>query len=200
MSYVPDPQFPRLCVFGDSIVWGSTDTEAGGWVERLKTKFLREGQEDFVSVYNCGISGETTADVAQRVTGEVAARSPAALVLAIGINDSPHSGQEGTPIKEFSDTYRGLLTLTNSFDVQVGIVGITNVIDGREPEYSNNAILRYANVIEDLARDFDLPYLNPFGWLDETHLHEDGVHPNAEGHALLSERILPLVELLIESV
>ena len=45
-----------ICVFGDSITWGASDYEKGGWVERLKT-YLMKNKND-VDVYNLGVSGE----------------------------------------------------------------------------------------------------------------------------------------------
>lgn len=44
-----------ICIFGDSITWGTSDSEKGGWVERLKVYF---GEKYDIDVYNLGVFPE----------------------------------------------------------------------------------------------------------------------------------------------
>jgi len=56
--------WPTLCVFGDSIVVGSDDREAGGWVARLKLDLNARGK---IGVYNLGVDGDRTEQLLRRL-------------------------------------------------------------------------------------------------------------------------------------
>lgn len=60
-----------ICIFGDSITWGASDSEKGGWVERLKIYF---GEKYDINVYNLGISGDATEDLLVRIEKELRSR------------------------------------------------------------------------------------------------------------------------------
>jgi lysophospholipase L1-like esterase len=68
--------WPTLCIFGDSIVVGSDDTEGGGWVARMRLDFNRRGK---VAVYNLGVDGDRTEQLLRRIAGEAAARNAGAI-------------------------------------------------------------------------------------------------------------------------
>lgn len=55
----------RVSIWGDSITWGETDPDSGGWVARLR-KFFDADEEHEISVYNLGVHGDTTADLIKR--------------------------------------------------------------------------------------------------------------------------------------
>ena len=78
----------RICIWGDSIVYGGGDVEEGGWVNRLALYLRREDRDH--RVYNLGISGEITTETLVRFEVEAAARDLEQVVFAIGINDTQH--------------------------------------------------------------------------------------------------------------
>ncbi|MBU6500990.1 MAG: hypothetical protein KGJ89_02590 [Patescibacteria group bacterium] len=88
----------NICIFGDSITWGASDTEKGGWVERLKTYF---GNKYEAIIYNLGIPGDTTIDLLKRVESECKSRKPDLIIFSIGINDLWRDDR--TPIKKFAE-------------------------------------------------------------------------------------------------
>ena len=72
-----------ICVFGDSIAWGASDSEKGGWVERLK---IYMGEHRSGNVYNLGVSGDTTNDLLERFEQEAKARESDVIIFAVGTN------------------------------------------------------------------------------------------------------------------
>jgi len=96
-----------ICVFGASEVYGYCDEE-GGWVQRLR-KFLEKritvDQEVYYEVYNCGVSGDTTADLLKRFEVECYARyyeavkiykKPFIVFFSIGMNDTQFLHNKGS--------------------------------------------------------------------------------------------------------
>src|SRR5437588_10656403 len=79
----------RICFLGDSFVSGAYDTECLGWAGRISAAARARGHD--VSLYNLGIRGETSVQLAVRWRGEAAIRqSPlqeGRLVFEFGMND-----------------------------------------------------------------------------------------------------------------
>ena len=51
-------------IFGDSIAWGAYD-EMGGWANRLK-QYFSEDKENYIEVYNLGVSGDNSEKLLKR--------------------------------------------------------------------------------------------------------------------------------------
>lgn len=190
----------RVCIFGDSITWGSWDPSGGGWVGRLReagcnrTDLSDPDYGYYTAVYNCGISGDKLADVLARFDVEATAREPRVIVLAIGINDVPHSGYLGTSLDDFSRGYVELIAKAKAHAKDVVVVTPTNVDESRsEHDYRNADISTLVEIVEKCARDAGLPVVNVFGMLTPEDLHPDGLHPGADGHEKLFRAIEPVV-------
>ncbi|MGK7884284.1 MAG: GDSL-type esterase/lipase family protein, partial [Crocosphaera sp.] len=82
----------RIVALGDSLVYGYGDTVGGGWVERLRRQWM--GQENGHVLYNLGVRGDRTHQVAERLEGEYRYRGelrnrvPDLIMLSVGVNDS----------------------------------------------------------------------------------------------------------------
>jgi lysophospholipase L1-like esterase len=86
---------PQLFLFGDSITWGAWDSVGGGWAQRLRKvvdSYQVTNPSFWCPVYNLGISGDTSAGVANRLIQETLLRrdqdEETIFLIAIGINDS----------------------------------------------------------------------------------------------------------------
>jgi acyl-CoA thioesterase-1 len=91
----------KIGVWGDSIAWGSADDEQGGWVSRLR-QYVDNEHESGPTVYNLSVRGDKVKDVLKRFNREYKAIRPETVILAIGINDSPHRYYtKGTPLDVF---------------------------------------------------------------------------------------------------
>jgi len=91
------PQQLKLVALGDSLVYGFGDPEGGGWVERLRRRWMSPDSPGHV-LYNLGIRGDGVRQVAQRLEqefrhrGEIRNSVPDAIILSVGINDSARLG------------------------------------------------------------------------------------------------------------
>jgi acyl-CoA thioesterase-1 len=80
----------RICFFGDSFVSGAFDPECLGWAGRIAARARIRGHD--VSLYNLGIRGETSLQLAKRWRAEAERRQAPAqegrLVFEFGVNDA----------------------------------------------------------------------------------------------------------------
>ena len=192
---------PNVCVFGDSIAWGSWDPVGGGWAGRLReagctrqTDHCNPRTGDYTAVLNCSVNGNKIADLLARFDGEASARDAAAIVLAIGLNDVPHDGYSGTTPEAFELAYGDLIARAKNYANDIVAVTPINVDESRsEHDYRNTDIAILVEVIARCAADADLPVVNVFGLMTPDDLHPDGLHPGAQGHEKLFRAIGPVL-------
>jgi acyl-CoA thioesterase I len=187
----------RLCIFGDSIVWGAFDSMGLGWVGRLREESLRRMNPDtgeYVAVYNCGVGGDKLSDVLSRFGRETEARRPVAIAVAIGINDVKHDDYPGTAVDEFKERYGNLLERAQNCAKDVIAITPTNVDEDRpEHGYRNQDIAALAAVVNECAAAQKVTAVNVFGSMTPADLTPDGIHPGRAGHQKLFEIISPAV-------
>jgi len=166
----------EILIFGDSIAYGAWDRE-GGWVQRLR-KFLDErnlADPNFrCLVYNLGISGNTSADLLERVEFETEQRLKAGeetiIIYAIGINDSQfvHSkGEHNVPLDEFRENIQKLIELARKYSSKIAFLGLTPVDEvkttplPRNPDksYKNEYIERYNKVIRKVCEENEIYFI-----------------------------------------
>lgn len=179
----------RICVFGNSITWGAYDREIGGWVERLKVYFYNKDLE--TDVYNYGISADKVKDILFRFDFQAALKKPDVIILAIGINDSARSSHpEGTPLEEFRRQYNELLGKAEKITKNILIVGPTNVDESiKDYDYKNEEIKKYDQTTREIAKERNLTFIDCFGILTKEDLSIDGLHPDANGHRKIFEKV-----------
>jgi len=182
-----------ICVFGDSITWGAWDLEMGGWVNRLRIHFDNSDEE--TEIYNCGVDGDYVADVLKRFDPEAEARKPDVILLAIGINDSPHnSNPNGTDLNEFEKQYRQLLQKAKKFTEKLILIGLTNVEDEKTSGYQNESVEKYNYVVKKIALNQNLPFVDVFGSISNDEL-ADGLHPNSKGHQKIFKKVKEILKI-----
>jgi lysophospholipase L1-like esterase len=178
--------WPTLCVFGDSIVVGSDDREAGGWVARLRLDLNARGK---ISVYNLGVDGDRSEQLLRRLAGEAAARNASVIVISIGANDLGWHDTEGTESALFRERYDSILSQAERFTRRILVLGLLGVDEGNESHgVRNEQVEAFNSIIEELAQAHGAEFLG----LYETLAPEDfvdGLHPNASGHAKLAPLI-----------
>jgi acyl-CoA thioesterase I len=192
--------------FGDSITFGEFDTERGGWVDRLKTacmaRFVATGQPGD-SVFNLGISGETTRMMRARFGAELQARFDAEVrslvLLAYGANDAAESeGSLRVPRDEYVDNLAWAIDEARRLGCEVWLVNVTPVAPSADGVRSatgrlraNAVLARYNEALRELSRSKSVELLDvnaAFRAHELTSLFvADGLHPNAKGHALVFE-------------
>ena len=180
-----------ICIFGDSIAWGSSDRKKGGWVNQLRQK-LEADEESYTTLYNQGVSGETTEDLLTRFEVESSAREPNVIIFAIGINDSLYINTDKNPyvsLEDFQLNLERLITQAKSFTKNIVFVGLTKVDETKvkpipwKPDkfYKNTRIEDYNSIIKKIATNHEILFIDVLDLLTSTDL-SDGLHPNTEGH------------------
>jgi len=195
----------NILIFGDSITWGAYDPEQGGWATRLRNYF--EAKDNDTDVYNLGVSGDTTADLLNRIEIEVKSREPDLIIFAIGINDAQfiHSTNGlHVSLDEFQQNLAKLLSVAKKFTDKVVFVGLTKVDESKttpipwntDKSYTNENIERLDNAIKKFCEDKKLKFITMDSVVGNDDLI-DGLHPNTKGHIKIFNRMKSEVESIL---
>ena len=186
----------RICVFGDSITQGYRDFEKGGWVMRLWLKSsIKNGQD----IFNLGINGSTIKDIDKRFDDEVKARKPETIIFNVGTNDSlfdKNINNNWVDIKLFENIFNKLIKKSKKISKNIVCLEIMHVVDDKTSPvswnenlfYNNETIKKYNKVLKDFCETEKVHFIEMFDLLDNEDL-PDGLHPNAEGHRKMFERV-----------
>jgi len=207
----------RLLIFGDSITYGGGDLK-GGWVQRIrealdyKSLSTNKDQESDYSVYNLGISGDTTDDLVERTEQELKRRideeGDTIIIFAIGINDSQFLKKENehhVPTERFKKNIQKLVDIARKYSNNIVFIGITPVDEKKVAPKPwnlnkfcrNEYIEDYNKTIKDICeanKVLFLDILSPFKLLNFKKLLLDGLHPNTDGYKQMSEIILSFLK------
>ncbi len=185
-------------VIGDSISFGQFDSEAGGWVTRLRLKLEAAGHG--ANVYNLGINGDTSDGVLARLD-EVWRRDPTLLLVAIGINDSrlgPPAGEAFVPIERYAANLEAVAAAAKERGVPVVFVGVLPICEHdmvRLPgasQYFDRLGRSYDQVARQTAERNDCGFIDVASEarrVDWRALLSDGLHPDSEGHELVADAV-----------
>jgi acyl-CoA thioesterase-1 len=173
-----------VVAFGDSLTAGFGVAADEAWPARLQARLEREGYP--YRVVNAGVSGDTTAGGLRRVDWALKSH-PEVAIVALGAND----GLRGLPPSAMRDNLRGIVGRFQAAGVRVLLAGMRV-----PPNYGQDYGRDFVEVFGEVARQARVP-LMPFlldGVAAEPRLNQaDGIHPNAEGHRVLAERVWPFV-------
>ncbi len=178
----------RVLGLGDSLMAGFGLPQEEGFVGQLEAALAARGYS--VDVINAGVSGDTSAGGKSRLAWSLAEPFSHAIV-ELGANDALR-GLEPT------DTEANLRVILETFRERGIPVLLCGMLAPRNlgPDYGTEFDALYPR----LAGEFDTVFYPFFldGVAREADLNQpDGIHPNAEGVAIIVEKILPFVEELI---
>ncbi len=196
---------------GDSIAAGTGDQRALGWPGRIAAEALAEGAD--LTIYDLGVRGDTSVDVARRWHAETDARLPqlfpGGIVFQYGLNDcTVRTYQDGRAERrvEAEVTLANTRTLlTEAHTLQPTLfIGPAPIDDSRPGpqlvpgvlQITANDDIRALDVrLGSVARDVGVAYLSVFDPLsaDERWLRAtrggDGIHPTDEGYEAMAELV-----------
>jgi lysophospholipase L1-like esterase len=184
----------RICFIGDSYVNGTGDDACLGWAGRICSDARRHGCE--ITLYNLGIRGNTTADIAERWEREAKARlSPeqdGRLVFSFGVNDclSEMPGCVRVPEAASIANARGILAKASAW-LPTLMIGPPPIGDAELDE----RVKRFSAALNVLCDELSVPFLSTWECLiaSDTWLREaaagDGAHPNRAGYSVLADFI-----------
>ena len=180
----------QLMAFGDSLTAGYGLPADQTFPVQLESALRERGYD--VVVTNAGVSGDTTAGGLARLDWALS-DEPDLVLLELGAND----GLRGVDPNE---TRRNLAAILERLTDR----GMPTLLAGMyaPPNLGRDYGAVFDAVYPELAETYGVP-LYPFfldGVAAEVALNQaDGIHPNAEGVAIIVDRMLPMVIALIES-
>ncbi|MBW4449724.1 MAG: G-D-S-L family lipolytic protein [Spirirestis rafaelensis WJT71-NPBG6] len=200
----------KIVALGDSLVYGFGDPEGGGWVERLRRSWMSPDSAGHI-VYNLGVRGDRTQQVAQRLEiefrhrGELRNRVPDLIILSVGVNDSARlarpDGRNYTDFAVFESEIASLLQQAQQL-CPVLFVGMVPVDEAKMPfldclYYNHADQYRYKEATRIACNKRRIPYLDIFErWMAHgeawrrKRLSKDGLHPNTQGYEALLEDVM----------
>lgn len=146
----------KIGIWGDSITYGDGDSEALGWVGRLRKKI--EATDDLAEIYNLGVCGDTSKELLERFALEADSIHPDSITFAVGTNDAKYPiGYETNkiPLEEFKENMQLLVEQAKTYTNNIYIVGILKT--GTVPpsssgsRFSNDDIRRYNEFLKELS-------------------------------------------------
>lgn len=184
-----------LLAFGDSLTAGYGLPPGDGFVPQLQ-RWL-DARDAGVTVINAGVSGDTTAGGLARIDWTLSAPVDA-MILTLGGNDL----LRGLPPEDASANLDAILTKAGGKGIPVLLVPMQAPGNyGQDYKDSFDAI--YAALAEKHGALLAEPFLAPILALPDRqqalsdYVQPDGIHPDAEGVALVVEALGPKVlELL----
>lgn len=200
----------RVLVFGDSITQGYWDTE-GGWVDRLRKHYdelqVQDFDKDQPTIFNLGISADTSRNVLARAEAEIKARTrhniPPIAIVQIGVNDScAEPGGNMVPIDEYKTNLEKIIEALQSISSKLIFVGLsacdetkTTPVSWGEYHYTNKNIKSYEDQMKVVADTARIPFVPVFDEFTKAmqgrELLADGLHPNNEGHKVIFDIVRP---------
>lgn len=203
----------KLLFQGDSITDAKRDRndphDMGNGYPKYASAMIADafGQIDFEFI-NLGIGGNRSDDLLDRMQSDIIDVSPDIVSILIGINDVWHRHSYGKEMtdEQFEANYRTILERIRK-ETHAKILMIAPfLLYTPDKESWRDEVERITAIVRRLATEYADAYLP----MDElfaqvlpsapipTYYSEDGVHPNAEGSALIAEHYLRVITPLLE--
>lgn len=182
-------QDPVIVAFGDSLTAGFGVPRDDAYPARLEARLRAAGYPH--RVVNAGVSGETTAGGLRRVDWALRLE-PAIVILGLGAND----GLRGQPVAHIEPNLEQLVRRFQAAGARVLLAGMRLPPNyGAYAEEFHQMYVRVARKTGAALMPFLLEGVGGNPRLNQL----DGIHPTAEGHRLIVERLWPHLEPLLGS-
>lgn len=170
----------NVIAFGDSLVNGRGATAGHDFVSVLSR---RTG----LPILNAGRSGDTTGTALERLERDVLARNPRIVIVLLGGNDFLRR----VPRDETFRNLEAIVTRVRSRGAAVVLVGISVglITDEYGDQYDALARRSSAGFVPDILD----------GVIGRPDRMSDPIHPNDRGHAIIADRLEPVLRELAAS-
>lgn len=186
-----DLSLKTIVALGDSLTAGFGVDLSKSYPALLEQKLQTEGYD--YRVVNAGVSGETSSGTLSRLEW-ILTQDPQIVIVETGAND----GLRGVSTALLEDNLREIVTVLQKRNVAVLLAGM-QMVWNLGPDY----VASFNSIYPKIAGETGVE-LMPFFLKDVATVHslnqDDGIHPNAEGYAVIVENIYPHVVRVIESV
>ncbi|MGB5456720.1 MAG: arylesterase [Gammaproteobacteria bacterium] len=164
-----------ILAFGDSLTSGHGADKAQAYPARLQTLISR-------TVINAGVPGEISLGGLQRLPTLLRQHQPDLVIICHGGNDILRR----LDLQQTRTNIQQMIELSRAHGAQVVLVGV--------PEYG--IFLSSAQFYSELAKANRLPIENSVlsDVLQKAAHKSDQIHPNADGYAIIAERLAALLQ------
>ena len=180
LARAQDPSGRVIVALGDSLTAGYQVAKHEAWPALLEERLRAEGFP--YRVVNAGVSGDTTAGGLRRVDWLLRAH-PEIVIVALGAND----GLRGQSTRNMEDNLQRIVERFVAAGARVLLAGMR-----MPPNYGEPYTREFAAVFPAVAKRTGVR-LMPFlldGVAANTALNQtDGIHPTAEGHRVIADRV-----------
>ena len=181
---------PKVAFLGDSIAAGLHLAAAQAFPALVHDRLAQSGTP--FELLNAGVSGDTTAGGVRRVDW-LLKQAPRVVVVELGAND----GLRGIPVPAVEANLRTIISKIRAANARVLLLGIRI-----PPSYGPEYVAVFEGLYPRLATELQLAFVPFFmeGVAGVASMNlEDGIHPTAEGHVKLADKVSePLRRLLKE--
>lgn len=175
----------RIVAFGDSLTSGHKLPQKDAYPAVIQRKLNTSGLP--FTIYNEGVSGDTTTGALRRLDRALALQ-PSIAIVELGVND----GLRGLPVAQVRANLEKIITAFQQQRTQVLLCAMEAL-----PFNGWQYTIAFHRMYEDLAAKFEVPLI-PFvlnGVLGNPDLiADDGVHPNAAGARYIADTIWEYLE------
>lgn len=179
-----------ILAFGDSLTAGFGVATHESYPARLQALLKKKGYT--YKVVNAGVSGDTTAGGVRRIDW-LLKHKPGIVILELGAND----GLRGLPLDDMKSNLAKIIETCQQAGAKVILAGM-KITPNLGEEYTKG----FEDTFTQLAEEYNLPLI-PF-FLEgvagvEGLTRPDGIHPEAEGYAIVTETVWQTLEPLLNS-
>jgi acyl-CoA thioesterase I len=182
---------PKLILFyGDSLTAGYGLSAEDAFPAIVEEKLNKKGKP--IKVVNAGLSGETTAGGLNRLDW-VLKQSVDIFVLELGGND----GLRGLPLDQTQKNLQAIIDkVKNKYPKAKIVIAGMLVPPNMGPDYTAS----FRKIFPELAKKNNaalIPFLLQDVAGNEKLNIPDGIHPNVEGHKIVADNVLKVIEPLL---
>ena len=182
---------PKIVALGDSLTAGLGLVETESYPGLIQARIDTDGYE--FEVINAGVSGDTSAGGLRRLDW-VLKEDVRVLIVALGAND----GLRGLSVAQMKTNIAQIIERARGRGVVVILAGME-----APPNYGDEYAASYRQAFTDLARQYQVTFV-PFlleGVAGMPNLNQpDGIHPTAEGAAIVAETIWKALHPILDQI
>jgi len=179
-----------IVALGDSLTEGFGVSKEEAYPNLVEQELIRKGYS--ARMINAGISGSTSASAHSRMQWYVRVK-PDIVILALGGND----GLRGLSVQHMKKNLGKAIELASSKNILVLLAGMQIPLN-----YGQDYTKSFRNAFYELAEQYQLPMI-PFLLKDVGNVPglnlPDGIHPNPEGHHIISRTVVEHLEPLLSN-
>ncbi|MCW9034507.1 MAG: arylesterase [Alphaproteobacteria bacterium] len=179
----------KILALGDSLTAGYGLEKQYSFTTQLENALKDKGHN--VRIINGGVSGDTSAGGLSRLTWAMADK-PDGVIIELGAND----GLRGLDPAQTRLNLNAIINIIKNDGIPILLTGML-----APPNLGKEYSTEFNSIYSDLAQQNDIS-LYPFfleGVAADSELNQaDGIHPTAEGVAIIVKKILPYVEGLLQ--